>query len=1037
MFLVWLGIFLATRAALAERQNITIGTIVADKDELPFAIYLTGPAIEMGMEKLQEILEEEANITFLLSVPQSQCVADKVGAIAAEMYYVGNVSAFIGPGCSAAVDVVGRMASYWNYPILTPVGTNEDLGNKGDFKTLTRLAYNYAQLGRFYRYVFKEFNWTDITVMYDLMGKRTLPSKVLNRLIGENLQVEFEKAGLRSTLLKFVSDSEKDYNELLTTASTSSRVFVIACDSVALRELMIVAHSRGMTNGDYVFVYYKAFRGIGNGDISWRKSDENDRIVKKAYESLLVVSLFKPASNEFRTFESKVKNRSMELYNFSFDDRGYDVNPYVTAFYDAFTIYGQALKETIQAGEDYKNGEMIKSRIWNRTFHGVSGEILINANGDREMDMMLLDMHPKSGEFQAVGYFYGSKGRFEFDPDVTIHWPNNKGPPANQPRCGFTGDAPECQITGFPLIGIISIVFSGVILLLGLSVLIVYRRMKNESELYSNWWRIPWEEIIWISSGKSETSSIGFSVSKLKSLCDEELSLVKYRNTLVAVYKGAKVSLFKFNRNALPTTREFLLDLLQLRNINCNNLTKFIGLTESTSGVYAVNEYCTRGDLRDILSNDSFTLNWEFRASLICDIIQAMDYIHSSNVKYHGHLTSMNCVIDSRFVLKVTEFGIQSLRDFCIDITDKDTLLVAPELLRKPKVERDVLEMQYADIYSFGIILYEILSRKEAFEDDKEFLSFEEIIRKLKEVDETPFRPRLDVADADKEMVNLMKACWNETPKARPTFTAIKKEASRLHWDKTGDKFLDNLLSRMEEYANNLEDLVEERTQAFLEEKRRSEELLYQVLPRYVADELRNGRMVDPEAFGCVTIYFSDIVGFTSLSSESTPMQVVDLLNDLYTCFDKIIENYDVYKVETIGDAYMVVSGLPVRNGDRHVVEIARMSTAILDNVKIFKIRHKPSEKLRARIGLHSGPVCAGVVGRKMPRYCLFGDTVNTASRMESNGEAMRIHVSESTRNLLADNQDFELEERGQIPVKGKGVMKTYWLNRRDGIRLI
>ncbi|XP_055996628.1 atrial natriuretic peptide receptor 1-like isoform X2 [Ostrea edulis] len=449
-----------------------------------------------------------------------------------------------------------------------------------------------------------------------------------------------------------------------------------------------------------------------------------------------------------------------------------------------------------------------------------------------------------------------------------------------------------------------------------------------------------------------------------------------------------------------------------------------------------MNEYCTRGDLRDILGNESFTLNWDVRASLTCDVIQAMDYIHGSNLKYHGHLTSLNCVIDSRFVLKVTEFGIQSLRDFDIDVTNKDSLWVAPELLRKQTPVSDVLEMQNADVYSFGIILYEILSRKEPFEDDKEFLSLEEIIRKLTEIDETPFRPRLDVADVDKDMVNLMKSCWNENPKTRPSFSTIKKEASRLDWDKTGDKFLDNLLSRMEEYANNLEDLVDERTQAFLEEKKRSEELLYQVLPRSVADELRNGRMVDPEAFGCVTIYFSDIVGFTSISSESTPMQVVDLLNDLYTCFDKIIDHFDVYKVETIGDAYMVVSGLPVRNGDRHVVEIAKMSTAILDNVKIFKIRHRPDVKLRARIGLHSGPVCAGVVGRKMPRYCLFGDTVNTASRMESNGEAMKIHVSESTRNLLLDNEDFDLEQREEISVKGKGVMKTYWLNCRDELRL-
>ncbi|XP_013793682.2 atrial natriuretic peptide receptor 1-like, partial [Limulus polyphemus] len=160
-----------------------------------------------------------------------------------------------------------------------------------------------------------------------------------------------------------------------------------------------------------------------------------------------------------------------------------------------------------------------------------------------------------------------------------------------------------------------------------------------------------------------------------------------------------------------------------------------------------------------------------------------------------------------------------------------------------------------------------------------------------------------------------------------------------------------------------------------------------------VASQLIRGESVTAEAFDNVTIYFSDIVGFTVLSADSTPMQVVDLLNDLYTCFDSIIENFDVYKVETIGDAYMVVSGLPVRNGNFHAREIARMSIALLNAVTSFSIRHRTNEQLKLRIGIHTGPCAAGVVGLKMPRYCLFGDTVNTASRMESTGLLMKLFV--------------------------------------------
>ena len=187
------------------------------------------------------------------------------------------------------------------------------------------------------------------------------------------------------------------------------------------------------------------------------------------------------------------------------------------------------------------------------------------------------------------------------------------------------------------------------------------------------------------------------------------------------------------------------------------------------------------------------------------------------------------------------------------------------------------------------------------------------------------------------------------------------------------------------------------------------------------------------ESFPAVTIYFSDIVGFTTISAESTPMEIVDLLNDLYTCFDSIIQNYDVYKVETIGDAYMVVSGLYHRDtGHHHAQEIARMSLTILDKVVMFRIKHRPGDQLRIRIGLHSGPCVAGVVGIKMPRYCLFGDTVNTASRMESHGEPGKIHLSSCTADILKTISSFQLEQRGQMAVKGKGMMVTYWLVGED-----
>lgn len=297
-------------------------------------------------------------------------------------------------------------------------------------------------------------------------------------------------------------------------------------------------------------------------------------------------------------------------------------------------------------------------------------------------------------------------------------------------------------------------------------------------------------------------------------------------------------------------------------------------------------------------------------------------------------------------------------------------------------------------------------------------------------------RPSIDEGTCDEDVAQLMKRCWAEDAADRPDFSVVKNTIRKLNKEYDSSNILDNLLSRMEQYANNLETLVEERTADYLEEKRKCEELLYQLLPKTVANQLIGGEAVIAETFDQVTIYFSDIVGFTSLSAESTPLEVVDLLNDLYTCFDSIIENFDVYKVETIGDAYMVVSGLPERNGNKHAGEIARMSLALLDQVKRFKIRHRPADPLKLRIGMHTGPCVAGVVGLKMPRYCLFGDTVNTASRMESNGQPLKIHVSPITKAVLDTFGTFNLECRGEVEMKGKGKMTTYWLLGERKIRL-
>ncbi|KAM4702073.1 guanylate cyclase soluble subunit beta-2-like [Discoglossus pictus] len=208
-------------------------------------------------------------------------------------------------------------------------------------------------------------------------------------------------------------------------------------------------------------------------------------------------------------------------------------------------------------------------------------------------------------------------------------------------------------------------------------------------------------------------------------------------------------------------------------------------------------------------------------------------------------------------------------------------------------------------------------------------------------------------------------------------------------------------------------------------EKKKTETLLYAMLPKHVANQLKEGKKVQAGEFQTCTILFSDVVTFTNICAACEPIHIVDMLNAMYSRFDRLTSVHDVYKVETIGDAYMVVGGVPVPVKS-HVERVANFALGM--RLAAMEVMNPiTGDPIQIRVGIHTGPVLAGVVGDKMPRYCLFGDTVNTASRMESHGVPDRIHLSPTTFSALKD-LDFEIMERGPIEVKGKGMMITYFL---------
>ncbi len=206
-------------------------------------------------------------------------------------------------------------------------------------------------------------------------------------------------------------------------------------------------------------------------------------------------------------------------------------------------------------------------------------------------------------------------------------------------------------------------------------------------------------------------------------------------------------------------------------------------------------------------------------------------------------------------------------------------------------------------------------------------------------------------------------------------------------------------------------------------EKLRSESLLLNILPQNIVARMRAGEAVIADRFDYATILFSDLVGFTALASGFSPDRILEILSTVFESFDHAVREHGLEKIKTIGDAYMVAGGLPEPLPE-HTHRVAALAIEMLDIVQ--RVCARLDIDLKVRIGIHVGPVVAGVIGTHKFIYDVWGDTVNTASRMESFGAPGRIHVSGETYGVL--RHDFEFEPRGPLEIKGKGAMETYFL---------
>ncbi|KAM4530764.1 guanylyl cyclase C [Odontesthes bonariensis] len=690
------------------------------------------------------------------------------------------------------------------------------------------------------------------------------------------------------------------------------------------------------------------------------------------------------------------------------------INDYVAGYHDGALLFGKVLRERMLSHQSNKRPADVPLShhpLGNVSFNGMGGYYVLDEYGDRDANFTIIYTSTATGEYETLAVFDTSQNKtIDFHLSPSLPWKEGHLP----------DDKPE-KVADINTQDMLVIVLGVSVVVVTAIALIFYRQNREERRMQKRWSHI--DPHLICPFDEKEVSL------KIDEVTRKDSTYFTHRGR----YDRKPVILKELKHSDADFSEAQKIELNTLLRIDYYNLTKFYGTVKFEYGVFGVFELCQRGSLRYILNDrisypDETFMDMEFKISVMYDIAKGMSYLHSSNIQVHGRLKSTNCVVDNRMVVKITDFGCHTI------LSPGRDVWTAPEHLRKDGVS------QKGDVYGYGIIAHEIVTRRSPFYTQYCSNTAEKIYRVQNPRHNMIFRPDLNFEGATEreiELYMLIKNCWDEDPERRPDFKKIEltlgKIFSNLHNQAT-ETYMDNLIRRLQMYSRTLENLVEQRTFLYKAERDRADRLNFMLLPAPVVRSLKETGRVEPELFEGVTIYFSDIVGFTTLCHYSTPMEVVDMLNEIYKNFDSILDHHDVYKVETIGDAYMVASGLPKRNGDRHAVDIAHMALDILSFVRTFELQHLPGIPLWIRIGVHSGPCAAGVVGNKMPRYCLFGDTVNTASRMESTGLPLRIHVSQSTINTLQRTDcKFEFENRGETYLKGKGKEMTYWLTGATG----
>ncbi|KAH7718579.1 RGC/RGC protein kinase [Aphelenchoides avenae] len=979
-------------------------------------------------------------------------------AVGADMYHQQNVKAFIGPYCNTELDAVGKMAAFWNVPIIGYMASSNAFADKSVYKTLARVSLRTTNsLAMAVYSLLHHYKWQKVAIVTNTgnlaFERVTAFEEVFHaRKITVTKKVMFdESADVKAMLASGYLEELKN----------SARIIVCLFSSTTekTKEFMNAVALAGMKTPDFLYV------------LPWLQAEAKEASpwiggdVKEMFGNAVIIDDVNGFDNTLITpFKERIESNGLTVEDLNMQN----IYGYIH-LYDSLKLYSLAARAALNETGNPNvttDGRFVWNKMRRLQFSG-----LVSAEGVSSGQVVMDDMAERAAVYAA---FWVAPNRDEVVKFVEMNpyavpncdamtnktgcyelklndlmigfWPSLDGRmPADEPVCGFRNE--RCDYT----VAITAGIMATLLLILVVVGFILLRIMENRA-LAKTPWRI-WREDMRIVDEEEMKSmlSIGSTKTKLSNMA----TFAKH-HAVIGTNTQASFHMYP-QRRPIAFVREDLQLLTSMKQMVHDNLNPFLGMSfNEKEEMLLLWKFCSRGTVQDIIYNEDVMLDSKFHAAFVRDITLGLEYLHCSTIGYHGSLTPWSCLIDRNWMVKLTDYGIANplerwtKQGYISNETLKDddsksgaaqatsVLYCAPEMLKNREVNRrrgaeqawvkqTQNRRQSSDIYAFGVVMYEILFRGLPFPEATNYGELCDFVKDGSRV----YKPSIqDKTQVHPDIASLLQDCWSENPEIRPSIRRVRLNTEQ--YLKVKGSLVDQMMRMMEQYANNLEKLVKERTGMLEEANARADTLLSQLLPGYIANELKMGRSVPPKTFKQASVMFSDIVGFTTMCSASTPLEVVTMLNAVYSGFDDVISKHEAYKVETIGDSYMVVSGIPQENGTRHLMHLSDVALELMAFLDDFHVPHKKNQRIRIRIGLHTGPVAAGVVGLTAPRYCLFGDTVNVASRMESTGVPEKIQMTEEYKIALEANYpEFEFTPRGIVEIKGKGECTTYWLERK------